>query len=191
MLIRSKWVMAGLGPILAGSAHCDVIEFTERDEWIGSVGAFVTADFTGFPDFTVITDQYVDLGVTFTDGNDMVFLSQPAFPNDGAGLDGNGDVSLSFNAPQAWIGVDYPGLLRIELYSAGQLIFTSNDYNGGVGNFLGLVSSDPFDAAVLIDPLGLETEIDDLHFGVPAPGSFVILGLGLLMPRRGRKWSAS
>ncbi|MCH8166014.1 MAG: PEP-CTERM sorting domain-containing protein, partial [Planctomycetes bacterium] len=93
---------------------------------------------------------------------------------------------LSFTTPQAWIGVDYPGLLRIELFSAGRLIFTSNTHGKFLGNFLGLISTELFDAAVLIDPAG-DVFIDDLHFGVPAPGAVFLFGLAALCARRRRR----
>ncbi len=164
-------------------------EFTNKDEWIAAIGgedAFLTVDFVGFPDGTFITDQYADLGILFTDGNDSIFLNDGAFPNDGAGLDGFGNISVSFDTPQAWIGVDFPGFLSIELYSEGRLLFTSNLWGGGVGNFLGLVSTELFDAAGLIDPGG-DAFIDDLHFGVPAPGAIWLLGLAGLFSRRRRR----
>ncbi|MCH8164531.1 MAG: hypothetical protein IH889_02875, partial [Planctomycetes bacterium] len=163
----------GNGEALGGFVE----EFTDKDEWIAAVGRFTTIGFTGFPDGTFITDQYADLGILFTDGNDSINFSPTAFPNDAWGLDGNGNISVSFDTPQAWIGVDHPGFHRIELYSDGRLLFASNTYGGGgAGFFLGLVSSELFDAAVLIDPGG-EAEIDDLHFGVPTPGALWLLGI--------------
>ncbi|MCH8151501.1 MAG: hypothetical protein IH830_03905 [Planctomycetes bacterium] len=164
-----------------------VAEFTDKDEWIAAVGDFTTIDFTGFAQGTFITDQYADLGIVFTDGNDSINFSPTAFPNDAWGLDGNGDISVSFDAPQAWIGVDFPGDLQIDLFSEGRLIHTSVFIAGGIGNFGGLISSELFDAAVLIDPIGVEAEIDDLHFGVPAPGALWLLGLAALFPRRRRR----
>ncbi len=172
---------AGNGVVCGG-----LIEFTDKEEWIAAVGRFTTIDFTGFPDGTFITDQYADLGILFTDGNDNIFLNDGAFPNDGAGLDGNGDISVAFDTPQAWIGVDFPGFLTIELYTEGRLFFTSNLWGGGVGNFLGLISSELFDAAVLIDPLD-QAAIDDLHFGVPAPSALWLLAVAALLPRRRRR----
>ena len=101
---------------------------------------------------------------------------------------GNGNISVVFDTPQAWIGVDFPGALQIELFAGGRLIYTSGIFGvGGVGFFAGLVSSDLFDAAVLIDPIGVDAEIDDLHFGVPAPGAvflFALAALGLRGRRR-------
>ena len=173
----------GNGQALGGFVE----EFTDKDEWISAVGDFTTIDFTGFPGGTFITDQYADLGIVFTDGNDSIHFT-PSFINDSWGLDGNGNISVSFDTPQAWIGVDFPGFLTIELFSAGKLIHTAEFGFGGVGNFGGLVSSELFDAAVLMDvPAEFEAEIDDLHFGVPAPGAVFLFGLAALCARRRRR----
>ena len=163
------------------------IEFTDKDEWIAAVGDFTTIDFTGFAQGTFITDQYADLGILFTDGNDTFFFT-PSFINDSWGVDGNGNISVVFDTPQAWIGVDFPGFLTIELFSAGNLIHTAEFGFGGVGNFGGLVSSQLFDAAVLVEGIpGFEAEIDDLHFGVPAPATLALLALATLFSTRRRR----
>ena len=176
------WV--GNGQVSGGFVE----EFTNKDEWIAAVGRFTTIDFTGFPDGTFITDQYADLGILFTDGNDSIFLNDGAFPNDGAGLDGNGNISVSFDTPQAWIGVDFPGVLQIELFSSGRLFYTSSIAGGGgAGFFFGLISSELFDAAVLIDPVDGAVFIDDVHFGVPAPSALWLLAVAAFMPRRRRR----
>ena len=173
--------------LVSAAAHAGVQEFTDKDEWIAAVGEFTTIGFTEFPHGTFITDQYADLGILFTDGNDSIACCGPVFPEDGAGLDGNGDISVAFDTPQLWIGADFPGLLRIELYQNGRLFYVSDNYGQDpVGNFAGLLSNEPFDAAVLIDVLG-EAEIDDLHFGVPAPGALPLLALGALCTRRRRR----
>jgi hypothetical protein len=190
MLIRTQWPMAALGLVLVGTADGEVIEFTDKDEWTASVGAFVTADFTGFPNGTFITDQYAEVGAVFTDGNDSIHIAA-VFENDGAGLDGNGDIEIAFLSPQAWLASDFPGDLQIDLYMGGQFLHSSVFIAGGAGNFAGIVSTDLFDRAILIDPSGLQAAIDDLHFGVPAPGSLAALGLGVLFPRRRRQWCAS
>ena len=170
------------------SAHAGVQEFTDKDEWIDAVGEFTTIGFTEFPNGTFVTDQYADLGILFTDGNDIIVCcGKETFPEDGAGLDGNGDIAVAFDTPQLWIGADFPGLLRIELYQDGRLFYVSDDYGQNpVGNFVGLLSNEPFDAALLIDAAG-EAEIDDLHFGVPAPGTLPLLALGALGTRRRRR----
>ncbi len=143
-------------------------------------------DFVGFDHGTFITGQYAHLGVNFVDGNDSIFLND-VFLNDGAGLDGNGDITLTFDKPQFWIGADFPGALRIELFLEGALIYSSGIFGiGGKGFFAGLLSSEPFDAAIVMDQAG-EAAIDDLHFGtIPAPGALWLIGLGAarLSPRR-------
>ena len=81
-------------------AHAGVTEFTDRAEWEAAVGVFSTIDFTQFPQGTIITDQYQDLGVLFTDGNDSIFFSN-GFPNDGAGCSARGDRGR-WEAPQSY-----------------------------------------------------------------------------------------
>ena len=169
-------------PVSAG-----VIEFTDKDEWIDAVGQFTTIDFTGFPEGTFITDQYADLGVLFTDGNDTISVND-GFLNDGSGLRGSDTITIAFDSPQAYIAVDYPGGMKIELFSQGRLIYTSSDFGlGGAGNFAGLLSTDLFDGALLYDWIAGSVFIDDLHFGVPASGALPLLALGALTQRRRRQ----
>lgn len=173
-------------------ARGGVFEFTDKDAWIAAVGGFTTVDFVGFPSGTFITEQYAGLGIHFTDGNDSIPPFGPiSFPNDGWDLDGNGDINVSFDSPQLWIAVDYPGFMQFELFWQDQLVYTSSLFlPGGIGNFAGLLSNDLFDAARIIDPGG-QAEIDDLHFGVPSPGVIAFLALGGLRERRRRSVSAS
>ncbi len=159
-----------LGFSAAGTASPGVLEFEDKDEWLAVIGPLVTVDFVGFADGTLITDQYADLGVVFTDSDDRVACCDDiTWPNDGAGMDGNGDITVVFDTPMAYIGVDYPGGMHFELYREGVLIYESSEFvPGGVGNFAGLVSTELFDMAVLMDvPPSSEAEIDDLHFGPP------------------------
>jgi len=173
----------------AGQVHAGVIEFTDKAEWEAAGGAFTTIDFTGFPEFTLITDQYQDLGVTFTDGNDVTRFMPFAFPNDSWGLKGNGEIHLSFATPQSWIGLDFPGFLRIFLFSNDKLVFFSSIFAppGGIGGFGGLVSNELFDSAILTDPGDDLVFIDDLHFGVPAPGALWVFALAGIWKRSRRR----
>ncbi len=192
--VRTVFV-AMVGCVATVPARAGIIEFSNQAEWQNAVGRFTTIDFTGLPQNTVITDQYSDLGVTFTDGNDFIRLNNNIFPNDGAGLGGGffDDIEISFDTPQLWIAVEYPGEVRFELFSGGNLIYTSIDQfpGGGVGFFAGLVSTQPFDAVIISDPTDSSVFIDDLHFGVPAPASIWILALaGIWHSRRRRRESA-
>ena len=154
--------------LLIAPASADVLEFTDKDEWIDAVGEFTTIDFTGYPKDTFIADQYADLGILFTDGNDNIDYGC-GYVNDCWGLRGSGIITLAFDLPQAYIGVDYPGAMKIELFSEGRLIYTSSDFGViGKGHFAGLLSTSLFDGAVLSDWVDGFVSIDDLHFGPPA-----------------------
>jgi MYXO-CTERM domain-containing protein len=184
---RAKVVVTiALAQAACGAGSADVMQFTDKQEWIEAAGPFATVDFTGFPNLTVITDQYADLGIYFTGGDDRIFLSQTSFPNDGAGLDGNDAITAVFDEPRAWFGVDHPGFVTMEIFSGEKSIYVGEFGAGGAGNFGGIISSLLFDKIVLTDPIG-DVEIDDLHFGVPAPGAIWLLGLTALCHVRRRR----
>ena len=186
--IRSFAVLIAVLGLSGIAAQADVIEFTDKDEWFTAVGEVTTIEFTGFPNGTLITDQYEDLGVLFTGGADFIWQNEGAFPNDGWGINGQSDIELSFQFPQAWIAVEFPGFMRLDLFAEGQLIYSSNLFGGGgAGFFAGLISDQLFDVALLTDPMDETVDIDDLHFGVPAPGTLALLGLATVLPRRGRR----
>ncbi len=185
----AAWIGLAVAAGPGSAATATVLEFDDKPAWAAAVGAFATVDFAGFASGTIITTQYATLGVALTDGNDMVVCcGEETFPQDGAGLDGNGNITVVFDAPQSWIAVDFPGSMRFQLFSAGQLFYTSSLFiGGGVGNFAGLVSGQPFDRAVLMG--GTQAEVDDLHFGAPVPGppAIGLLALGPLATARGRR----
>ncbi len=168
-------------------AHAGVTEFTDMAEWEAAVGVFTTIDFTGWPEFTIITDQYQDLGVLFSDGNDTILFSN-AFQNDGVGLGGTvDDIELSFDAPQLWIAVNYPGNIQLELFRNNKLIHVSSVFSDILGDFAGLLSTEPFDVALISDPSDDAVFIDDLHFGVPAPPTLAVLAFGAVVTCRRRR----
>ena len=121
LLILAVFLLAGAA-LPGGSAHGGVMLFDNRDEWAAALGNNVTTvDFVGFPGGTLITDQYSDLGVLFTDGNDRIFFT-PSFPNDGVGLDGNGNITAAFETLQFGFAVDFPGTIRYSLFRDGELV---------------------------------------------------------------------
>jgi hypothetical protein len=178
------------GPCLSSPiASATVVEYVNKAQWEAAAGAFSTIHFTELPDNTLVTTQYASLGVTFTDGSDYIYHSS-SFVIDGAGLNGAlNSTYLAFGAPMASVAIDFPGGAKFELYSSGQLIYTSTHFGGsGVGHFAGLVSDVPFDAARVFDPEG-GFFMDDLHFGpsVPAPGALSLLGPALFMAANRRR----
>ena len=151
----------------AGASGIEI--FFDRAEWEAAAGAFTTVDCTGFPLGTLITDQYADRGVLFTEGNDTILLHK-GFENDGAGHDGNGTISLSFAMSLFSIAVDVPGDIRFQLFDGETLIFRSLAYSGdGEPLFVGLVSTHRFDGAILSCP-GDAFFMDDVHFAPPCSG---------------------
>jgi hypothetical protein len=175
----------------ASIARADIVEYRDKEEWEAAAGAWSTADFTGFPDNTPIDEQYAYLGVHFVDGYDFVVLDpgHTTFPNDGAGLDGNELVDLVFDALMYSIAADFPGTLTIDLYYEGEFFYRSNYFGGsGIGWFGGLVSTEPFDRALIWD-YDEQVNVDDLHFGppIPAPSALCIMGAALLVARRWRR----
>jgi hypothetical protein len=126
-------------------------EYTDRPTWEAAVTGIQTAPFTGYANGTIITNQYQSIGMTYTQGNDTVFLSS-AFPTDGAGLSCNGNMIISFSSPQTAIGIDFPGALSIDLYSGGTLVYASGNFAGaGSGFFAGIITTATFDSAIIDD----------------------------------------
>ena len=168
-----------------------VTEYTNKANWQTAVNNnYSTVDFVGYPQGMFVTNQYQSLGILFTDGNDSIDLSQTLFLDDGAGLEGNNIFHVSFTTPINWIAADYPGKLKIKLYNQGNLIYTSSDFGfGGVGFFAGLVTTAPFDAAVINDPERDDVLIDNLFFGppIPSPGPLALLGIAALLPNWRRR----
>jgi hypothetical protein len=182
--------IAAVGVALVSSAgKADVQVFSDYEQWQAAIASYTTIGFTGFPDFTIITDQYADQGALFADGNDSINCCEPLiFPRDGAGLEGNDAIRIIFDHPQTAIAVHLPGAVIFELFDTRNLFYES-DVLGGVqaGAFAGLISDQPFDAVTLSDDIG-DIFIDDLHFGtIPAPGATSLLVIGALAPRRRRR----
>ena len=177
---------------LARPSAAAVIEYTSFSSWQAVVGDFTTIDFTEFPKFTFITDQYEDLGVLFLDGDDNIQVNNNSFPPDMYGLDGNPSITMEFTVAHHWIGVTYPGVMGFQLYFQDQLIFTSGlfDDGGTPGAFAGLVSTEPFDRVVL-DNTFPEVNIGDLYFGppIPAPGAIGLLACAAWAPGGRRRRS--
>jgi hypothetical protein len=143
--------------------------FDAKEAWLDAVGESVFIGFTGFPAGTWITDQYKKLGVIFGGDANIVWPSQSA--RDGWRMDGNADIDLVFANPQRWIGVDYFGGVRIELFLGGEPVFTTDGIIGaGFPPFAGILLPGTFDRAVLTRPKPGDVVIDNLYFGSPKPG---------------------
>lgn len=172
-----------LGCLFPSYAPASVLsEYTDLSTYNAAVGSHSIIDFDdGFPEGTVITDQYVGQDVIFTDGNDTIDFN-PFFLTDGVGLNGNGRIDISFSSPINHIGIEFPGALQIEFYSGATLLDTSSQFGSGGTGFFGGAISTPFDRVVLIDWDNDTVFIDNLHFGtvIPIPAAVWLFGSGLL-----------
>jgi hypothetical protein len=174
--------------------NADFEAFTDAGAWQSAVGSFTTIGFHDFTQSSVVTEQYAHFGIHFTDGTDVAIgPGCETFPKDCWGLKGHilalpDEIRLAFDTPQRWIAVDFPGGIQIDLYRQGRqisdlLVFGQFE----IGNFGGVISTEAFDEAVIWDPTDGAVFIDDLHFGVPAPGVLPLLALGGVIGRARRR----
>ena len=175
--------------VSAQSGFADVNVFTNSTQWQSAVGDYSTIDFTGFSNNTVITDQYEDMGILFTDGLDFIYHNNNIFLNDGIGLRGGipHSITIDFTVPIQWIAMDFPGRLWVELYFKGRLTYNAGPFgSSGPGHFAGFQSTQPFDKVRLFNAAASEANIDDLHFGppIPAPGVLALAATGARRRRR-------
>jgi len=172
-----------------------VVEYFDSSEWEAAAEPIASLTFTEFSNDTLLTTQYAALGATFTDGNDIV-ITNPAFI-DGHGLRGgqnqtNADIDVAFDRPMHALAVALNGTLRVDLYWQDELLF-SGEYGGPVpGVYIGLISGDPFDKAVLARTGIAEiVSIDNLYFSdVPAPSGLALILLAGLDRNTRRKRSS-
>ncbi|MFO0873765.1 MAG: hypothetical protein U0575_07300 [Phycisphaerales bacterium] len=179
--------------VVQPTARGGFVLFDNFAGWTGGVGTNTTIGFTGLPSGTFLDTQYQDLGVTFTEGNDVVnCCSFVVYPLDGAGLNGNTDtITMLFDTPQTWLGVSYPGGLQIDLYSGNALVYSSGQQlccGNGYGFFGGVVGTETFDRVVLSDWQDGYVFIDSVFFGssVPTPATLLPLLWVTMIGRRRR-----
>jgi hypothetical protein len=170
-----------------------VTEFTNKHQWLtASQQGYSLVTFTGFPNYTIISNQFLSQGVSFTNGTDFI-VNDEEFP-DGSGLESQtfgpmGTFRISFSAPQHYVALDFIGDLYFKLYSHNNLTYTSSVFVPVPSKFAGLVSTGEFDRIEIIDPSDSTVVIDNLYFGppIPAPGVLVLPSICVVRPNRRRK----
>jgi len=183
--------------VFACTTSADVIRFDDedRDDWESAVGSFTTIDFAEHPEFTVLTDEYADLGLVFGDPGALV-LESNVFPPDEHGIrSADGGLELLFDGPRNALGITFPGGARIRLYLSDRLVGGPISFDAmSFGDFGGLISTEAFDRVEIV---GFEPDEDpiflgDIYFGpvVPAPSAWVVMAGGLVAGRRGRRRTA-
>ena len=160
--------------------------------WQNAAGPYSTCDFVGFPVNTQITTQYSELGATFTpfQGPNIVGpYSAQVFPQDGYGIDGNGDVEILFDTPMHSLAAHAPGSWRYQLFSGNTMIYQSVYVGGaGYGFFAGLVSTEGF-TKIRFDTFDFDdVYIDNVYFSsTPSPGALPAFALSWGFMRRRRR----
>jgi len=182
-------VTEALLPILPVEAA--VTTYINKSAWQSAIGQHSTITFQGYPEHTLITDQYASMGVLFADGNDRIRFND-SFLNDGVGLRSSdlfyGAITLTFDAPMTAVGADFLGHIGIQLYADSQLIFDSDQFTANQSRFGGLISTIPFDSAIIRDRSDSVVVIDDLFFGpaIPAPSAALLMTIAATIRTRRR-----
>ena len=178
-------IYTAIAAFAASAAAAEVTQYEDKSAWEADVGDYTTIDFTGFDWGTIITDQYADLGVLFTDGDDKIVHGDPI---DNWALDGKDSVTIRFDHPQLWFGVDYPGAMQISFYRNNEWVYTSSQFGGTGGPyFAGVVLSETFNEVILEDWFIAPVFLDNVYFGVPAPGAWCLMAIAGLAGRRRRR----
>jgi len=183
-------LLAALGPCRVVSAEAEV--FFDFAEWQSAMSSTTTIGFTGFPDGTLISNQYEAQGVVFESPHPFTLSGFDLFLEDGAGIVTNTfiqDIEVQWSQPQYGIATHFTGAIQFQLFDDNGMVYESDTFGVGTGLFVGFISTISFDRAVIFDPTGIGiVVIDDLHFGVPAPGALGLFALaGAIHGRRRRR----
>jgi hypothetical protein len=194
--VQAKAAVAAISLLAAAPALADFTVFNgpgSYDAWSSASGTFTTIDFTGYPQGTLITTQYDELGVTFTSSDpDFVLFGETVFPLDGVGLNGLSVVELTLSQPSHAFAYHHPGRQYLTLLWQGNEIYSSPILGGsGVGFFDGITSTLPFDQVRILrlpEPFGGVVSIDNIYFStVPGPSGAALLALAGLLGRGRRR----
>lgn len=165
-------------------------------------GPLTQLDFSGIASGTILTDQFADLGVTWTDGDtlletDFFFPDQVTIEGQADDNAGNDESVISFALPQTAFAVQFSGDLAVQLFSGGEAVSglveiqETSVFPTIIRSVAGIVSDTPFDSIVLTRinaPTGeafyQEVFVQNV---VPAPGPLTAVGLATVLAARRRR----
>ncbi|MBL9121797.1 MAG: hypothetical protein JNL80_17970 [Phycisphaerae bacterium] len=182
--------LAALSLSLNASCSAGITVYQSFDNWTAAAGPFTTITFTEVPAFTIVTDQYLSLGVNFTDDDPNVTGPAGGYL-DGAGVNGLAMIEATFASPITAVAFHHPGNVKFRLY-LGDTFVGQTGYLGGGGPhfFSGVTSTLLFDRLQAIDLIGEPIDpvfVDNMYFStIPAPSAACLLLSLLVRPRRRR-----
>ena len=188
--MRNRSIIRGSGLLtcaaLAGHAGGAVeVYFGDdgRAAWESDVGTWNEMDFTGFEPGLNPTFEYLEsVGAVFVDGfNSIEGEFFTLYPEDGWGIVSGGPgsvIEFELIAPTRSLAMLFPGGINVTLWSGDEMVSYTSVGSGGAGNFLGLLSTVPFDR-VRLDSSGGIAFVDDIRVGVliPGPGAAALMAV--------------
>ena len=185
--------VCGLALSLDASCSASITVYQENfDPWASACGPFTTITFTELPAFTIVTDQYLPLGVNFTD-DDLNVTGPAGAYLDGAGVNGLAMIEGTFSSPITAVAFHHPGVVKFRLFLGDTFVGQTGYLVDGLAqtSFSGVVSSVPFDRMQAVGEPGQPVDpvyADNMYFStIPAPDASCVL-LSLLVRPRSR-WS--
>jgi hypothetical protein len=108
------------------------------------------------------------------------------YPEDGYGVDSNGDIQVTFSTPMRAIGASGgSSVWNYWLYSGDTMVWDGPLWNPALGKFYGITTSFTFDRVVMHIGTNFELALDNVYFStVPGPGSLAVLAAGAMLRRR-------
>ena len=161
------------------------------DNWTATAGPFTTITFAEVPAFTIVTDQYLSLGVDFTD-DDLNVTGPAGAYLDGSGVNGLAMIEGTFATPITAVAFHHPGVMKIRLFIGDTFLGQTGLLAGGPGltSLSGVTSSVSFDRVQVVGGAGQPIDpvyADNMYFStIPAPGTSCVLLSLLVRPRRRR-----
>ena len=181
-----KFIFSAVSMFLLGTQVQAASTFFANDfaGWHNATVSYKTCSFVEFPQNTIITNQYQNLGVQFTGPNwNLVLDSAGGFPQDGKGLNPNTYLELTFDEPMHSIAAHGPGGWLFQLFLGETVVGLSPWWNGGSPNgFAGFVTDISFDRVRLVSPSpGGIVFVDNVYFStVPGPSALLTAVLMML-----------
>ncbi len=175
--------------VVAGAPHAlaGVVVYANADEaeWFAATPGHSTITFAELPHYTLVSDQYAELGVLFTDPFPNLILGPfpDSFLQDGWGLSGSIAVHLEFAETMVAFAAHFPGFAVFKFFRDGEMVFQSPLMGGGgLDWFAGFSVTGGFDRLEITGKPPLFPDLidvvnfDNFYFkAIPAPGAVVAL----------------